>query len=101
MNWVQIPAGLGVLITAILGTLKYFGVIPEGQGGKVSTIVNIVVVAVLTIAYEGWGVQLSEDVLAIAEPLGRLLAALTSSYFTHYLSKQMTVYASPARDRRR
>lgn len=103
IEWVQIPAGLGVLIAAALGVLKYFGLIPEGMGGKVAIAVEIVVVAALTLLVDAWNVDLGGDVaqklFAICEVLGNLVVVLMSSFTSHYLSKQIQVYSTPARSR--
>lgn len=98
LAFVAMPIGLGVLITALLGVLKYFNVIPDGKGGLVSLVANTLVLLVLTVAVEGFAINIkSEQYQAVFEILGfagQALLVFMSAFATQKVSKEANI--SPA-----
>jgi uncharacterized membrane protein len=102
-QWVAVPAGLGTLVTAILGILKYFGIIKDGTGGKWAVGADIVLAAALTFVVNVFGFDMSGDLATqintFALLIGQLLMMIVGSYLSHYVSKKAEVYSSPLRSR--
>lgn len=91
VTFVIVPAGLGLLITAVLGLLKWLNVLPDDLAGKVALIVNVVVVAALTILVEGFGIDIEGEkfkaVFEILGMLGQILLTFLASWGMHKLSR--------------
>lgn len=95
LAFVAMPVGLGVLVTALLGVLKYFNVIPDGKGGLVSLVVNTLLVLGLTVAVEGFGIDPeSAKYTAVFEILGyagQSILAFMAAFLTHEVAKEAGV----------
>lgn len=96
ISWVAIPAAVGVGLTALVEILKAFGVIGEGNGGRVSLAFGIIASALLTFGTSvlDWNLE-GEQVKAVFEVIGLLGSiALTflGSFGSHKLLKAAKIF---------
>lgn len=76
-----VPVGLGALITVLIGFGKYFGLVPEGTGGKVSLVANVVIGGGLYIA-AGFGVEVAGETANTLYQILALVALLLGQFLT-------------------
>lgn len=99
-----IPAGLGTFVTALIGLGKYFGLVPEDTGGKISLVFNLVTGAALYLAAGVFEVDVEGDqaqmVYQILGLIGALLLQYIGAFTSHAVSKHAKLYSQPRRVRR-
>ncbi|KKL95877.1 hypothetical protein LCGC14_1850150 [marine sediment metagenome] len=76
-----VPVGLGALITVAIGFAKYFGLVPDGAGGKVSLVANVVIGAALYIA-AGFGAEVAGETANTLYQILALVALLLAQFLT-------------------
>ena len=81
---IAIPVGIGTLITAFVGLAKLAGVVKEGQGGRVSLGVNLVIGTGLFIASNYYGVKLESESLQPLWQIFGLVGVLITSYLPSF-----------------
>ncbi len=88
--------GLGVLVMAVVQVLKRLGVIPDGWGGSMAAILNIVILLVLTVGVEVFKVDLEGEqavaVLGVLKLIGELMLAVLTSVTTFGKARAANVY---------
>ena len=98
---VALPAGVAIFITLIVGVVKYAG-LPDGKGGLLSLGLSTLTVLGLTIAIDGFGVDIeSEGAKAIFDIIGFLgQAGLTffGAFIAHKVSKEAQLGPSTRRN---
>ena len=88
-----VPVGLGALITVLIGFGKYFGLVPEGTGGKLSLVANVVFGSLLYILAGVFSVDVEgETAQTLYEGLV-ILAALLTQFLTSLVSQKASKVA--------
>ena len=75
-------AGIGSIITLVVEILKRLKVLPDGSAGKIATVANVVVFAVLYVAgVFGFdvGTDAAQNIVAILHQVGVLVLQIVSS----------------------
>ena len=80
--------GLGAFLSAIIEIAKKFGAIPDGYGGLVVAIANVIVFAVAEIVIGYFGVDFS-TIDGLLRMLAQLLLAVFASFATHKVARAM------------
>jgi hypothetical protein len=98
---VALPAGVAIFITLIVGVAKYAG-LPDGKGGLLSLVLSTLTVLGLTVAIDGFGIDIeSEEYKAIFDLIGFLgQAGLTffGAFVSHKVSKDAQLGPSTRRN---
>ena len=97
INMIALPAGLGIFVTMVVGTLKAAG-LKDDIGGKVSLFLTGILVLGLTFAVEGFGLDVEGEqpaaVFAILGYLGQAGLAFLAAFVSHKVSRAAKI-ASP------
>ena len=88
-----VPVGLGALITVLIGFGKYFGLVPEDAGGKVSLVANVVIGSLLYIAAGVFKVDVEGETAQGVYQVLVILAALLGQFLTSLVSQKASKVA--------